>query len=118
MIEKVSNNTYESEVRKRILIPLQMRDTYFEYRETKTTPNEFVETFFGNVNVTRNLNTSFDWAGGGYVTTTLDFKKFIKGLISNKLFKTFILFRYIKILQKVCKETDIVKRKLHCKSLF
>ncbi len=87
LIEKISGNTYESEVRKRVLVPLQMNDTYFEYRELKVSPNKFVETFFRNNNVTRNINTSFDWAGGGYVITTLDLKKFIIGLMTNKLFK-------------------------------
>jgi D-alanyl-D-alanine carboxypeptidase len=87
LIEKISNNSYLAEVRKRVLVPLEMTDTYFEYREPKISPNKFVETFFGDLNVTRNLNTSFDWAGGGYVTTVLDFKKFIRGLMTNKLFK-------------------------------
>jgi D-alanyl-D-alanine carboxypeptidase len=87
LIEKVSNNSYQAEVRKRVLVPLEMTDTYFEYREPKNSANKFVETFFGDLNVTRNLNTSFDWAGGGYVTTVLDFKKFIRGLMANKLFK-------------------------------
>jgi D-alanyl-D-alanine carboxypeptidase len=87
LIEKVSNNSYQAEVRKRVLLPLEMTVTYFEYREPKKSDNKFVETFFGDLNVTRNMNTSFDWAGGGYVTTVLDFKKFIRGLMANKLFK-------------------------------
>jgi D-alanyl-D-alanine carboxypeptidase len=87
LIEKVSKNSYEKEVRKRILLPLQMNDTYFEYREPKKTANTMVETFLGDFNVTRNMNTSFDWAGGGYVSTTLDLKKFIVGLMNNKIFK-------------------------------
>jgi D-alanyl-D-alanine carboxypeptidase len=87
LIEKISNNSYQAEVRKRVLVPLEMTDTYFEYREPKNSGNKFVETFFGDLNVTRNLNTSFDWSGGGYVTTVLDFKKFIKGLMANKLFR-------------------------------
>jgi D-alanyl-D-alanine carboxypeptidase len=87
LIEKVSKNTYEKEVRKRILIPLEMSDTYFEYRETKTPANKMVETFLGDINISQNMNTSFDWAGGGYVSSTLDLKKFIKGLMTNKLFR-------------------------------
>jgi D-alanyl-D-alanine carboxypeptidase len=87
LIERISGNSYQQEVRKRILILLQMSDTYFEYREPKSTPNEFVETFFKDINVTRNINTSFDWSGGGYATTVLDFRKFIVALMSNKLFE-------------------------------
>jgi D-alanyl-D-alanine carboxypeptidase len=87
LIEKISGDSYQAEVKKRLLLPLQMSDTYFEYREPKNSANKFVETFFGDLNITRNVNTSFDWAGGGYVTTVLDYKKFIKGLMTNKLFR-------------------------------
>ncbi len=87
LIEKVSKNSYEKEVRKRILVPLQMNDTYFEYREPKMSSNKVVENFLGDINISRNMNTSFDWAGGGYVSSTLDLKKFITGLMTNKLFQ-------------------------------
>lgn len=87
LIEKISGNKYEIEVRNRILKPLALNDTYFEYREPEKTSNNIVETFKDDLNVTKSINTSFDWAGGGYLSSTKDLAIFIQSLLKNKLFK-------------------------------
>jgi D-alanyl-D-alanine carboxypeptidase len=37
--------------------------------------------------MTKKINTSYEWGGGGLVSTTRDMGLFIKGLFDNKLFK-------------------------------
>ena len=85
IIEQVEQVDLAQAIRKRILEPLMLNDTYFEYYEPQTPNNEHVHQYVGNINFT-SINTSFDWAGGGLVSTNQDLITFIKALFGCKLF--------------------------------
>lgn len=84
LIEQLDGKPLASAIRHRILTPLKMDNTHFEFYEAEkgTHPriHQYVEaTDFANI------NTSFDWAGGGLVSTHQDLAVFIKALFNRKL---------------------------------
>ena len=87
VIEKITGQTLAQQFRKRILEPLSMQNTFFEYYEPTPPNTYFAHSFLGKMDVTNKLNTSYDWAGGGLVSTTEDLAKFIRGLFAGQLFK-------------------------------
>lgn len=87
IIEKISGQTLAQQFRKRIFEPLNMSDTYFEYYEPTTGNGKTAHSFLGRRDITRTLNTSYDWAGGGVMSTTADLTRFIKGIFQKKLFQ-------------------------------
>ncbi|WP_224484900.1 serine hydrolase domain-containing protein [Robertkochia aurantiaca] len=86
LIENITGESLAENYRNRILNPLGMHQTFFEYYEPAT---ELVQShaYMGGLDVTANINTSFDWAGGGLVSTTGELAVFIQGLFNGKLFK-------------------------------
>ncbi len=87
IIEKITGQTLAQQIRKRIVEPLNMNNTWFEYYEPVPPDINLAHSFLGKMDVTEKLNTSYDWAGGGLVSTTADLAKFIQGLFSGQLFK-------------------------------
>jgi D-alanyl-D-alanine carboxypeptidase len=87
IIERVSGKTLAQNFRKRLFEPLGMNNSYFEYYEPPTGNDKVACSFLGKRNISKTLNTSYDWAGGGTVSTTTDLAKFLKGLFCNGLFK-------------------------------
>lgn len=84
LIEQVDNVTLAQSIRNRILEPLQMEDTFFEYYEAPKKTPLLIKQYVGAVNFS-NINTSFDWSGGGVVSTNNDLTTFIKALFEFKL---------------------------------
>jgi D-alanyl-D-alanine carboxypeptidase len=87
IIEKLSGQSLAQQFRERIFDPLNMQNTYFEYYEPARGNGKVAHSFLGKRNITRTLNTSYDWAGGGVVSTTNDLAIFIEGLFEGKLYK-------------------------------
>jgi D-alanyl-D-alanine carboxypeptidase len=87
IIEKLSGQTLAQQFRLRIFEPLQMNNTYFEYYEPLQGSVKIAHSFLGKRDVTKTLNTSYDWAGGGIVSTTSDLAVFLNGLFERKLYK-------------------------------
>lgn len=87
IIEQISGQTLAEQYRKRILKPLEMINTYFEYYEPATGNGKLAHSFFGDRDITVEANTSFDWSGGGLISTSADLARFIEALIQQKLFK-------------------------------
>lgn len=87
IIEKLSGQTLAQQFRTRIFEPLQMQNTYFEYYEPAKGNGKMAHSFLGKRNITKTLNTSYDWAGGGVVSTTSDLAIFLNGLFEHKLYK-------------------------------
>ncbi|MEZ4971852.1 MAG: serine hydrolase domain-containing protein [Cyclobacteriaceae bacterium] len=84
IIEQIEQTTLHKSIRDRILNPLKMDDTFFEFYEPRQ-PNKYqVDQYVGSINFSK-INTSFDWAGGGLVSTNKDLAVFIKSLFSLKL---------------------------------
>jgi D-alanyl-D-alanine carboxypeptidase len=46
-----------------------------------------IDAYLNRLNLTEKVNTSYEWAGGGLVSTTSDLALFIEALFSNKVFK-------------------------------
>jgi D-alanyl-D-alanine carboxypeptidase len=86
IIEQVSGSTLPQQIRERILEPLRMYDTWFEYYEEPEGHQKIAHAFQGPEDVTVSGNTSFDWSGGGLVSTTKDLAIFIRALMNNGLF--------------------------------
>lgn len=84
IIESIENNPLSESYRSRILEPLELNNTYFEYYETPKSVQPRISQYVTNYNFT-SINTSIDWAGGGLVSTHQDLAKFIKGLFSGTL---------------------------------
>lgn len=86
-IQEITKKTLAENYRTRIISPLNLTDTFFEYYEEYTNKLPLAHAYVDDFDATKELNTSFDWAGGGLVSTTLDLTKFIQGLFDNRLFK-------------------------------
>lgn len=87
IIEKLGNTTLHEAIRERILIPLGMKETFFVYYETEGDTGKRIDAFLNKLNLTKRVNTSYEWAGGGLVATTRDLALFIEGLFEGKLFQ-------------------------------
>lgn len=87
VIEKLTNTTLPEAIRERILEPANMKLTYFEYYEPIVTEGKRIDAFYGKINMTKKINTSYEWGGGGLVTTTKDLAVFIQLLFDNKFYQ-------------------------------
>ena len=65
--------------------PLGLTDTYLEFYELPKQVKPVVYPFYGNHSL-ENINTSFDWGGGGLISTMSDLNTFIRALFKGRLF--------------------------------
>lgn len=83
-IERLLGCSLADAYRAFIFKPLEMKSTYLEWRETAR-GNNLSHHYDGQEDLwSRNL--SFDWAGGGLITTASDLIKFLKGIFCMSLF--------------------------------
>ncbi|MDX2062679.1 MAG: serine hydrolase domain-containing protein [Bacteroidia bacterium] len=87
LAETVTGKQLPELFRERIYTPLQLNATYFEYYEPAQPNGHTTHQFLWRVNATHKLNTSYDWAGGGVVSTCNDLARFLEGLFANQLFR-------------------------------
>jgi D-alanyl-D-alanine carboxypeptidase len=87
IIEKITGKTLPEEIRERLLLPLAMNNTYFDYCEPSHGNGKRIDSFLNRINMTKKVNTSYEWGGGGIVSTTSDMAIFIEALFQNKLYK-------------------------------
>jgi D-alanyl-D-alanine carboxypeptidase len=79
--------------RSMILEPLQMESTYLEWREAPRSGD--ISHHYDGAKDLRDMNLSFDWGGGGLVTTADDLVRFLRGLFGGALFGSFWLDQLI-----------------------
>lgn len=84
LIQQIERKPLAEVIRSRLLTPLQMDDTYLEFYEPARGNRKLIHQYRKRMDMTK-MNTSFDWAGGGLVSTTADLAKFIRALFSGKL---------------------------------
>lgn len=96
IIEQIDRTTLAKSIRNRILKPLQMEDTFFEFYEPYRQKNNRINQYVGGINFTE-INTSFDWSGGGLVSTNKDLAIFIKSLFNLELINKQSLNRMIDV---------------------
>ena len=65
IIEQVTGSSLPEQIRSRILEPLNMKNTYFEYYEPDHGHGKKIEAYLNRINVGGKINTSYEWAGGG-----------------------------------------------------
>lgn len=87
IIEKLTGKTLPQCIRERILEPANLQHTYFDYYEPVISEGKRIDAFLGRINMTKNINTSYEWGGGGLVTTTHDLGVFIEDLFENRFYK-------------------------------
>jgi D-alanyl-D-alanine carboxypeptidase len=87
IIEQVTGQNLPQAIRERILLKLKMDDTYFEYYEPECGSGKRIDAFLNKINMTKKINTSYEWGGGGLVSTTMDMAIFIESLFNLGLFK-------------------------------
>ncbi|MBU0509730.1 beta-lactamase family protein [bacterium] len=85
VIEAVTGAALEQAYHVYLLDPLGMTHTYLETRETPTSGGVLSHPFLGNVD-TAPINTSFDWAGGGLVSTVDDLTRFLRVFAADSIF--------------------------------
>ncbi|PNQ72284.1 hypothetical protein C1T31_12070 [Hanstruepera neustonica] len=93
IIEKYRAMPLAEAFRTYILEPVGMSHTYLEYHEAATNTLAFPSLYLGDIEVNADINTSFDWAGGGLVSTTYDLNLFMKALFGKQLIKQDQLFQ-------------------------
>lgn len=96
IIEQIEQTTLSESIRSRILNPLEMKHTYFEFYENPQQKGNLINQYVGNLNFTE-INTSFDWSGGGLVSTNKDLATFIKSLFNLELINKESLNRMIDV---------------------
>ena len=64
-----------------------MQNTYFEYYEPEVGIKQQVDTYLNKLNITKKVNTSYEWAGGGLVSTVKELGVFIESIFTLKLFR-------------------------------
>jgi len=84
IVESIDKRSLAESIRSRILNPLKMENTFFEFYESPTKNDNMIHQYIGDIDMTE-INTSFDWAGGGLVSNNIDLAKFIKALFDFKL---------------------------------
>jgi D-alanyl-D-alanine carboxypeptidase len=83
-IERLLDRPLADAYRSLIFAPLRMDATYLEWHEPPR-GSEVSHHYDGERDLLL-MNTSFDWAGGGLVTTADDLVRFLHGLFSGALF--------------------------------
>lgn len=86
-IEEISGSPLAEEYRRRIITPLGLEHTFFEYWEVPSTNLNIAHAYIGEFDATKELNTSYDWAGGGLVSNVFDLTRFINALFELRLFR-------------------------------
>lgn len=84
LIEELDQKSLSQSIRDRILQPLNLKDTYLEFYEKTETDKPRIHQYVGNIDF-NTINTSFDWSGGGLVSTHQDLATFIEALFNGKL---------------------------------
>ncbi len=88
--EKVGGASYHGLLRERIFDPLGMENTYLAYGvdpDPGPWEHEVSDPWVGDVPlVTAGFNLSFDWGGGGVVSTAAELNRFLMALLAGELF--------------------------------
>ncbi|MEM8506265.1 MAG: serine hydrolase domain-containing protein [Bacteroidota bacterium] len=87
IIENIEQKPLAEVIRERIITPLQLENTYFEFYEEERGSGKRIDAFINKINITKRVNTSYEWAGGGIVSTTSEMAIFIEALFKMQLFR-------------------------------
>lgn len=85
LIEEITSLPYHTVLENRLLNPLSLNDTYLEFHQEKKGLTPIVYPFHGTYSL-KDVNTSFDWGGGGLISTAKDLDIFLRSLLEGQLF--------------------------------
>ncbi|XVU23264.1 serine hydrolase domain-containing protein [Actinoplanes sp. CA-054009] len=94
IVEKVTGHSYRSEITKRVLKPLGLRDTYFEGADPLIRGphmHAYVPWYEGELRDFTRCNMTWGWAAGEIVSTASDLNVFYRALLTGKLLKPSLL---------------------------
>jgi D-alanyl-D-alanine carboxypeptidase len=84
IIQKVTGQSPATEISRRILVPLGLRDTSFPLTSTQI-PAPYAHGYFGSVDVTNLINPSAAWTSGAMISTVGDVATFYRALLTGRL---------------------------------
>jgi len=87
LIEEVTGDAYHTQLKKRIFDPIGMNNSYLEYYEEPRGDRPLSHAFFSTIDLVTEVNTSFDWGGGGIVSTCEELDTFFRALVDGRLFE-------------------------------
>jgi len=87
VIEKVTHSSLAAQYETRIFDRLGMSNSYLEFYEGPRGSMPLSHAFFGTMDVSASVNTSFDWGGGGIVSTCEELNTFFRALLDGRLFE-------------------------------
>jgi D-alanyl-D-alanine carboxypeptidase len=87
IIENVTGTTLQEQYKTRIFNPLGMKNSYLEYYEEPRGNKLLSHPYFSTIDLINDVNTSFDWGGGGIVSTCEELNTFFRALIDGKIFR-------------------------------
>jgi D-alanyl-D-alanine carboxypeptidase len=90
MVEKVTGHSYRSEIGRRILRPLGLRDTYFEGAEPQIRGphmSSYVPWVDGKLRDFSAYNMTWAWGVGEIVSTAADLNRFYRALLTGRLLR-------------------------------
>ena len=86
LIEHITGQSLAKNYRERITGPLAMQNTFLEFYEAPRGKSPMSYPYHELVS-TQEVNTSFDWGGGGLVSTVEEIDRFLRALLQGKLFQ-------------------------------
>jgi len=91
VIEQLTGQSLHAQLRDHVFRPLGMRHSYLSYPPDREAPPPGpapADFWIGDLAVvSSDVDLSFDWAGGGVVSTAADLERFLRGIASGKLFR-------------------------------
>jgi D-alanyl-D-alanine carboxypeptidase len=87
IIEKVTDSPLHTQYTTRIFNPLGMDNSYLEFYEAPRGEQPLSHAFLGTMDISLSVNTSFDWGGGGLVSTCEELNTFYRALLKGLLFE-------------------------------
>ena len=105
LIEQITNKPLQQVYREKIITPLGLNDTFLEFHELPGKIKPVVYPYYG-IHSLENINTSFDWGGGGVISAMNDLDIFIRSLMKGILFKQPGALNLLIRLQNTCSVTD------------
>jgi D-alanyl-D-alanine carboxypeptidase len=86
LVEALTGMSFATALRERIIAPLGLADTYLEFFEAYTGALPMLYPYYETESL-QGVNTSFDWGGGGLVSTAADLERFARALFTGELLR-------------------------------